>query len=157
MVDVSGYLSIGDFSRATHMTIKTLRHYHEIGLLTPAEVDAGSGYRRYGADQIPVAQVIHRFRDLGMPLEEIQAVLSAPDLRTRNERITTHLDRLEAELGRTRSAIASLRGLLTPSVAAKRAVGELRGGRRRRRRGGLGGLGRGRARGTARHPGRAGN
>jgi DNA-binding transcriptional MerR regulator/effector-binding domain-containing protein len=118
MVDVSGYLSIGDFSRATHMTIKTLRHYHEIGLLTPAEVDPGSGYRRYGADQIPVAQVIHRFRDLGMPLEEIQSVLSAPDLRTRNERITTHLDRLEAELGRTRSAIASLRDLLTPSVTA---------------------------------------
>jgi DNA-binding transcriptional MerR regulator/effector-binding domain-containing protein len=118
MVDVSGYLSIGDFSRATHMTVKTLRHYHEIGLLTPAAVDPDTGYRRYGGDQIPVAQVIHRFRDLGMPLEEIQAVLSAPDLRTRNERITTHLDRLETELGRTRSAITSLRDLLTPSVTA---------------------------------------
>jgi DNA-binding transcriptional MerR regulator len=115
---VSGYLSIGDFSRATHMTVKTLRHYHDIGLLEPADVDPGSGYRRYDADQIPVAQVIRRFRDLDMPLEEIQAVLSAPDLRTRNERISAHLNRLESELDRTKSAITSLRDLLTPASPA---------------------------------------
>ena len=114
MGGVPGYLPIGDFSRATHMTVKTLRHYHQIGLLEPAEVDPDTGYRRYTADQIPTAQVIRRFRDLGMPLEEIQGVLSAPDLRTRNERITAHLSRLEEELGRTQSAVASLRGLLTP-------------------------------------------
>lgn len=114
MVGVPGYLSIGDFSRATHMTVKTLRHYHQIGLLEPAGVDPHTGYRRYAANQIPTAQVIRRFRDLGMPLEEIQQVLSAPDLRTRNERITAHLGRLEEELGRTQSAVASLRDLLTP-------------------------------------------
>jgi DNA-binding transcriptional MerR regulator len=114
MVGVPGYLSIGDFSRATHMTVKTLRHYHQIGLLEPAGVDPRTGYRRYAAGQIPAAQVIRRFRDLGMPLEEIQQVLSAPDLRTRNERITAHLGRLEEELGRTQSAVASLRDLLTP-------------------------------------------
>jgi DNA-binding transcriptional MerR regulator len=118
MGGVPGYLSIGDFSRATHMTVKTLRHYHEIGLLEPASVDPDSGYRRYEADQIPVAQVIRRFRDLGMPLEEIQAVLSAPDLPTRNERIASHLNRLEAELGRTQSAITTLRDLLTPASPA---------------------------------------
>jgi hypothetical protein len=77
---VPDYLSIGDFSRATHMTVKTLRHYHQIGLLKPAEVDACTSYRRYGTDQIPVAQVISRFRELDMPLGEIQGVLSAPDL-----------------------------------------------------------------------------
>jgi DNA-binding transcriptional MerR regulator len=111
---VPGYLSIGDFSRASHMTVKTLRHYHQIGLLEPAEVDPHTGYRRYATGQIPAAQVIRRFRDLGMPLEEIQQVMSAPDLRTRNERITAHLRRLEEELGRTQSAVASLRDLLMP-------------------------------------------
>lgn len=110
------YLSIGDFSRATHMTVKTLRHYHEVGLLEPADVDQYTGYRRYTVGQIPTAQVIRRFRDLGMPLDDIQAVLSAPDLRTRNERITSHLGRLEAELGRTQSAVASLRDLLASSA-----------------------------------------
>jgi DNA-binding transcriptional MerR regulator len=114
MVGVPGYLSIGDFSRATHLTVKTLRHYHQIGLLEPAQVDPHTGYRRYATGQIPAAQVIRRFRDLGMPLDEIQQMLSAPDLRTRNERITAYLGHLEEELGRTQSAVASLRDLLTP-------------------------------------------
>jgi DNA-binding transcriptional MerR regulator len=112
MSDVPGNLSIGDFSRATHMTVKTLRHYHQIGLLEPAEVDPHTGYRSYATGQIPTAQVIRRFRGLGMPLEEIQGMLSAPDLRTRNERITAHLGRLEHDLGRTQSAVTSLRDLL---------------------------------------------
>ncbi|HVT68072.1 MAG TPA: MerR family transcriptional regulator [Trebonia sp.] len=108
-----GYLSIGDFSRATHLTVKTLRHYHQVGLLTPAEVDPDTGYRRYGAAQIPVAQVISRLRGLDMPLPEIQGVLSAPDLAARNERIAAHLRRMEEQLDRTQAAVASLRDLLT--------------------------------------------
>jgi DNA-binding transcriptional MerR regulator len=114
MGGVPDYLSIGDFSRATHLTVKTLRHYHQVGLLAPAGVDPATGYRRYRTDQIPAAQVIRRFRALDMPLEEIRGVLSAPDLAARNQRIAAHLRRLEAELGRTQSAVASLRGLLTP-------------------------------------------
>jgi DNA-binding transcriptional MerR regulator len=120
------YLSIGDFSRATHMTVKTLRHYHRIGLLEPAAVDPHTGYRRYTPEQIPTAQVIRRFRDLDMPLEEIQAVLTAPDLRTRNERISAHLKHLEEELGRTQRAVTSLRGLLAPPPADVPAGIELR-------------------------------
>ena len=112
MSGMPDYLSIGDFSRATHLTVKTLRHYHRIGLLEPAEVDPHTSYRRYTTSQIPAAQVVRRFRDLRMPLEEIQAVLSAPDLRTRNQQIAAHLSRLEEQLGRTQSAVASLRDLL---------------------------------------------
>ena len=76
-------LSIGDFSRATLMSVKMLRHYHQIGLLQPAAVDPDTGYRSYTADQIPTAQVIRRFRDLQMPLERIRDVLAAPDPATR--------------------------------------------------------------------------
>ena len=90
-------LAIGDFSRATHLSVKTLRHYHRIGLLEPADVDPDTGHRRYTTDQIPTAQVIRRFRALDMPLEDIQAVIAAPDVDARNELIATHLDRLEAE------------------------------------------------------------
>jgi DNA-binding transcriptional MerR regulator len=124
---VPAYLSIGDFSRATHLTVKTLRHYHQIGLLEPAEVDPETGYRRYGAGQIPVAQVISRLRGLDMPLPEIQGVLSASDLRARNERIAAHLSRMEEQLGRTQSAVAELRDLLTtpPGDATERV--KLRG------------------------------
>jgi DNA-binding transcriptional MerR regulator len=126
MGGVSTYLSIGDFSRATHLTVKTLRHYHRIGLLEPAGVDVDTGYRRYVAEQIPAAQVIRRFRGLDMPLEEIKAILTAPDLPARNELITSHLGRLEQELGRTQRAVASLRGLLSPQPTDACAGIELR-------------------------------
>jgi len=116
---VPASLAIGDFSRATHLSVKTLRHYHRIRLLEPADVDAATGYRRYTTEQIPVAQVIRRFRDLDMPLGEIHAVLDAPDLRTRNRLISAHLARLEQGLARTQSAVASLRDLLEdPSAVA---------------------------------------
>lgn len=112
-------LTIGDFSRATQLSVKTLRHYHRVGLLEPADIDTGTGYRRYTTDQIPTAQVIRRFRHLDMPLDQIRAVLDAPDLRTRNELIATHLASLERSLARTQSAVASLRDLLAgPSTLA---------------------------------------
>ena len=108
--------SIGDFSRATHLTVKTLRHYHEAGLLIPASVDPHSGYRRYTAEQISLAQIIRRFRSLNMPVGEIHAVLATSDLEVRNELIATHLRRLEAELSRTQGAVASLRDILEHST-----------------------------------------
>jgi len=67
-------LAIGDFSRATHLSVKMLRHYHRIGLLEPADVDPDTGHRRYMTEQIPTAQVIRRFRALEMPLEEFQSI-----------------------------------------------------------------------------------
>src|ERR1700723_3455313 len=105
-------LTIGDFSRATHLSAKTLRHYHQVGLLEPADVDPGTGYRHYDTDQVPTAQVIRRFRDLEMPVDEVRAVLLAPDLATRNALISSHLDRLERHLDVTQAAVASLRTLL---------------------------------------------
>jgi DNA-binding transcriptional MerR regulator len=117
-------LSIGDFSKATHLSVKALRHYHELGILEPVEIDPGSGYRRYSAEQIVTAQVIRRFRDLDMPLEEIGSVLAAADVGERDRLISSHLRRLEAELERTQEATASLRALLDPSPSADLPVPE---------------------------------
>jgi DNA-binding transcriptional MerR regulator len=103
-------LAIGDFSRAT--SSDGLRHYHETGLLEPAQIDTQTGYRRYTTEQIPVAQIIKRFRDLDMPLGEIRQVLSAPDVQARNDLIAAHLRRLESDLARTQTAVESLRNLL---------------------------------------------
>lgn len=110
-------LTIGDFSRATSLSIKTLRLYHSIGLLVPADVDPGTGYRRYTADQVSTAQVIRRFRSLDMPLEKISAVISAPGLDTRIDLAAGHLGRLEDNLARGQGAAASLRDLLQPRSA----------------------------------------
>jgi DNA-binding transcriptional MerR regulator len=111
-------LSIGDFSRMTFVGVKALRHYHEVGLLAPAWVDPDSGYRRYSVEQVPVAQVIRRLRDLGMPLEQIGAVIRAPDVARRNELIAAHLRRMEDQLEETRETVASLRALLEGRAAA---------------------------------------
>jgi len=105
-------VTIGDFSRAAHLSVKTLRHYHDVGLLEPSEVDPGNGYRYYSEDQIPTAQVIRRLRSLQMPLAEVKSVLAAPDSLARNRVIVEHLDRLEAELARTHAAVGELRDLL---------------------------------------------
>ena len=107
-------LAIGDFSRATHMTVKTLRHYHRVGLLEPADVDQFTGHRRYTTDQIPAAQIIRRFRELDMPIEDIRGILTAPDVPARNELIAAHLSRLEEGLTRTQHAVAALQDLLGP-------------------------------------------
>src|ERR1700761_668072 len=110
-------LTVGDFSRATHLSVKTLRHYHEVGLLDPAAVNPDTGYRYYSAAQIPTAQVIRRLRDLEMPVADVRAVLAAPDAASRNALIAAHLGRLEAELAQTRAAVESLRDLLAPPAA----------------------------------------
>ena len=95
----------------TQLSVKTLRHYHEVGLLAPHRVDAASGYRYYAPDQVPTAQVVRRLRDLDMPIADVRAVLaSAP--ADRNALIGGHLQRLENQLAATRSAVESLRAIL---------------------------------------------
>ncbi len=110
-------LSIGDFSRVTHLSIKTLRHYHDVGLLEPAEVDASTGYRHYSLAQVPTAQVIRRFRDLEMPVERVREVLAAPDLEARNRLIADHLATLEKRLADAQAAVESLKNLLGAQAA----------------------------------------
>ena len=105
-------LSIGDFAKMTYLSIKSLRRYHDMGLLVPAQVDPASGYRYYDASQVTAGQVIRRFRDLGMPLEQVREVLNAPDARTRNDVIVAHLRDMESALQQTQQTVSSLRALL---------------------------------------------
>ena len=128
LVAVSTLLGIGDFSRMTFLSVKALRHYHEVGILPPAEVDPDTGYRRYEVAQVPTAQAIRRLRELGMPLDQVRDVIAAPDVHARNAAITAHLRRMEGELERTRATVRSLRMLLDegapPAIEVEyRAIG----------------------------------
>lgn len=123
-------LSIGDFARMTFLSVKALRHYHEVGLLRPAKIDPESGYRRYELAQVPTAQVIRRLRELGMSLDDVRRVIEAPDVPSRNDAISTHLRRMEGELEQTRETVKSLRMLLDmtapPSIAVEyRSIGPI--------------------------------
>lgn len=62
---------IGDFSRLTFVTVKTLRYYDEIGLLKPVKVDQFTGYRYYSAGQLSRLNYIVALKDLGLSLDEI--------------------------------------------------------------------------------------
>jgi DNA-binding transcriptional MerR regulator len=107
---------IGDFSRMTHLSVKALRFYHDQGLLEPARIDPSSGYRFYHSGQVPVAQVIRRFRDLDMPLDQVKAVLRAPDVETRTKEIIAHLSAMETKLAELQMSVSSLRALLEGPV-----------------------------------------
>jgi DNA-binding transcriptional MerR regulator len=66
---------IGEFSALTRISIKTLRYYDETGLLCPAHVDRGTGYRYYSAQQLPRLHRILALKDLGFSLEQIGRAL----------------------------------------------------------------------------------
>jgi DNA-binding transcriptional MerR regulator len=121
------WLAIGDFSRMTHLSVKALRHYHEIGLLVPTEIDPASGYRYYEPGQVRLAQVIRRFRDLGMPLDGVKAILQAPDIAGRNAVLTAHAERMTAQLAAMQSTVDTLWSLLdrppAPIAVEHRSVG----------------------------------
>ncbi|HEX8802898.1 MAG TPA: MerR family transcriptional regulator [Acidimicrobiales bacterium] len=109
---MSALLPIGDFARATHLSVKALRHYDDIGLLVPAEVDAATGYRRYAVAQVPAAHLLRRLRELDMPLPEIGQVLAAPDTAARDAAIDRHLRRTRSALAKAEASVSALHALL---------------------------------------------
>lgn len=68
-------IKIGDFSKLSRISIRMLRHYDEQGLLPPAFTDRMSGYRYYGADQLPEAERIQALRSMGFGLAVIREIL----------------------------------------------------------------------------------
>lgn len=69
-------IKIGDFARLCQISIVTLRHYDELGLLKPVSVDTFTGYRYYSAEQLPRLNRILALKDLGFSLTQIEQVLS---------------------------------------------------------------------------------
>jgi DNA-binding transcriptional MerR regulator len=68
-------MSIGEFASRSRLSPKALRLYDELGVLPPARVDEGSGYRFYEPGQLKQARLIAALRQLQVPLAEIKAVL----------------------------------------------------------------------------------
>jgi DNA-binding transcriptional MerR regulator len=68
-------LRIGDFSQLAQVSVPTLRHYDEVGLLKPAQVDRFTEYRYYALDQLPRLNRILALKDLGLSLDQIKQLL----------------------------------------------------------------------------------
>ena len=104
-------LPIGRFARLTGLSVGALRHYDELDLLQPIEVDRFTGYRRYAPDQVEIARTIARLRDLEVPLEEIRAVLGTDDPAEQRRRVADQATRLQARVDRQRHILHVLRQL----------------------------------------------
>jgi DNA-binding transcriptional MerR regulator len=69
-------LNIGEFARLGQVSARMLRHYDELGLLTPERVDLTSGYRFYSVHQLGRLHRIVALRDIGFGLEQIRQILT---------------------------------------------------------------------------------
>jgi DNA-binding transcriptional MerR regulator/effector-binding domain-containing protein len=94
--------SIGEFSKLTQLSVKTLRFYHEEGILAPAHVDPDTGYRYYNHSNVETARIIAYLRSLEFPLNEIKELL-------RSEGETDLLDALERQHAAIKQRINQLR------------------------------------------------
>lgn len=105
-------LRIGDFSRASSLSVKALRAYHEAGLLVPAEVDPRTGYRSYSVAQLTDAAIIRRLRLLDVPLEAIREVLEARDPAVTKKVLGDHGAVLQERIAMMQRSIDELQGAL---------------------------------------------
>jgi len=104
-------LSIGRFARLAGLSIGALRHYDELDILRPADVDRFTGYRRYAADQVEIGRAIARLRDLEVPLEEIRAVLGTDDPAEQRRHVADQATRVQARVDRQVRILHVLRQL----------------------------------------------
>jgi MerR family transcriptional regulator, thiopeptide resistance regulator len=102
--------TVGHLARATGLTVRTLHHWDEIGLLRPAE-RSGAGHRRYSDDDVARLYRIVALRRLGLSLDDVGAALDTEgdDLRAA---VAAHLARLEAQLAAQRELRRRLVGIL---------------------------------------------
>ena len=96
MLDVM--FSIGEFARLGGVSVRTLRHYDEIGLLHPATVDQDTGYRGYTADQLSPLNRIVALKDLGLSLTQIRRLLAGITLDELQGMLILRRAQLEHEL-----------------------------------------------------------
>ncbi|HEY8523325.1 MAG TPA: MerR family transcriptional regulator [Acidimicrobiales bacterium] len=111
-----GLLTIGAFSRACLLSVKSLRAYHEAGILVPARVDPRTGYRAYHPSQLADAAVIRRLRALDLPLDQVREVVQAHDPDVTRRVLARHEAAMRARLEEVTRIVAELQqGVARPS------------------------------------------
>src|ERR1700722_2344407 len=91
-------LSIGEFARLGGVSVRTLRHYDEIGLLRPATVDLDTGYRGYSAAQLGQLNRVMALKELGLSLTQARRLLEGVTLGELRGMLILRRAQLEHEL-----------------------------------------------------------
>ncbi len=105
-------MTSGEFARASRLSPKALRLYDELGLLSPAEVDPVTGYRRYAPAQLEQARLVAWLRRLGMPLARIRALIAMPRAQAAAD-LASYWRQAEAEQSAKRDLATFLIGYLS--------------------------------------------
>jgi len=103
-------LTIGQMSRLSGLTVKALRYYERVGLITPAAVDPATGFRYYAGDQVRPARLIRSLRSVDLPLGEVRRCLEDPAGRAAI--LLAHRTRLEGRAARLAGELHELYHLL---------------------------------------------
>lgn len=124
-VDTSEWIGIGAFGQLAGLTVETLRHYHQTGLLVPAEVDERTAYRRYRMSQLALARRLAALRNVGMPLDQVAELLALTDPAARQARLLAHRHRLVDLARRANSRVVSMDRMIEKVIAmsADSAIG----------------------------------
>jgi predicted transcriptional regulator YdeE/DNA-binding transcriptional MerR regulator len=104
---------IGDFSKLSRVSVKTLRYYDEIGLLKPVGVDRFTRYRYYSVEQLPALYRILGLKELGFSLEQINRLLEG-DLSPAQMRrmLVLKQSEIESQMEQERSQLQRIQALL---------------------------------------------
>lgn len=86
-MDKRDLFSIGDVAKLFHLSVSSLRHYEDVGLIVPEYTDPDSGYRYYSTRQFEVLNSIRYLRALDMPLTEIADFLTNRDVERMEEKL----------------------------------------------------------------------
>ncbi len=92
------HLKIGEFSKLMQVTVKTLRHYEQRGLLLPDKVDMWTGYRYYSIAQMQRLNIIRSLQRQGFTLEEIKELLEDGMQMPSIEQLTKKIEETEQQL-----------------------------------------------------------
>jgi effector-binding domain-containing protein len=110
-------IKIGDFSKLSMVSIKTLRYYDEMELLKPVHVDPFTGYRYYSASQLPRLNRILALKDLGFSLEQIAHVMNegvsqeqlCGMLRLKQAELQQHISDVQERLARIEARLNDMK------------------------------------------------
>lgn len=91
-MEISKLFRIGDVAKLFHLSVSSLRHYEEEGLLIPEYIDKNTGYRYYSTRQFEVLNTIRYLRALDMPLSEITDFLQNRDIELIEEKLRHQKD-----------------------------------------------------------------
>jgi len=126
-----GLVTIGTFSLLTGLSITTLRHYDDVGLLVPADVDPRTGYRRYRLHQADRAHRVRRLRSVELSPEDIAAVLDSDDSTARlvmqrhRDALDERSTQIERLIGQLETYIEKGLGVISDKRIAREMAGTL--------------------------------